>query len=340
MRIRRPDDWHVHLRDGSMLAATVPDTARTFRRAVVMPNLVPPVQDRDGIQAYRSRIEAHIPAGSNFEPLMTAYLTSATTPEVLREAKDELFAVKLYPANATTNSASGLQRIEDGWPVFEAMQSLGIPLLVHGEVTDAEVDFFDREKVFIERHLAPIVRDFPGLKVVLEHITTADAVDFVREARDGVGATITPHHMELTRNDLFAGGLRPHHYCLPVAKRARHRDAVAAAACSGEAKFFLGTDSAPHTRAKKEQDCGCAGIFSAPTAMAVYAEVFSARGAIEKLEAFASLNGPRFYGVPVNEDFIELDETAWTPETWRETADGPVRQYRGGAEIGWSVTVP
>lgn len=321
-----------------MLAATVPDTAKTFRRAVVMPNLIPPVQDVDGVRAYRARIEAHIPEGSNFEPLMTAYLTSATSPAHLEAAKDDLFAVKLYPANATTNSASGLRRIDDGWPVFEAMEKLEIPLLVHGEVTDPDVDFFDREAVFIERHLKPIVRDFPGLKVVLEHITTSDAVDFVRAARAGVAATITPHHMELTRNDLFAGGLRPHHYCLPVAKRARHRDAVAQAACSGEAKFFLGTDSAPHTKASKEQDCGCAGIFSAPTAMAVYAEAFAAQGASDKLEAFASLNGPAFYGLPVNEEFIELEAKPWTPDTWRETAEGPVRQYRGGAEIQWSVT--
>jgi dihydroorotase len=338
LTLRLPDDWHLHLRDGEVLTAVLPDTVRHFGRAIVMPNLRPPVVTADQIAGYRDRILAAVPSGMSFEPLMTAYVTSSLTPDQLREshARGLLAAAKLYPAHATTNSDAGLVRIEDGNACFETLQELGLPLLVHGEVTDSDVDVFDREKVFIDRHLAPLVERFPNLKVVFEHITTQEAVQFVREAREGVAATITPHHIELSRNDLFAGGLRPHHYCLPVAKRAQHRDAVRRAACSGHPRFFLGTDSAPHLVETKETDCGCAGIYSAPTALSVYAEVFEREGALDRLEAFASLHGPAFYGRPPHEERIRLVRRPPSSQLWREAAGSRIRVYRGES-LSWSV---
>ncbi|HLI20937.1 MAG TPA: dihydroorotase, partial [Stellaceae bacterium] len=312
--LRRPDDWHVHLRDGAMLKAVAPYTARTFARAIVMPNLVPPVTTVAAAEAYRQRILAALPAelggpsrqAKSFTPLMTCYLTDDASPqEIERGFKAGVFtAVKLYPAHATTNSASGVTDLKNCRPVLAALERIGMPLLIHGEVTDPEIDVFDREAVFIERVLKLLVRDFPGLKVVLEHVTTEDAVDFVRAAGPNVAATITAHHLVINRNALFAGGLRPHMYCLPIAKRETHRRALRLAATSGDPKFFLGTDSAPHPIHDKEKDCGCAGIFSAPAALEIYASVFDEENALGQLEAFASLNGPAFYGLPANEDRI------------------------------------
>lgn len=306
--IRRPDDWHVHLRDGAMLEAVAPHTARQFARAIVMPNLDPPVTTAAAAAAYRERIRAA--AGSpGFTPLMTCYLTDDADPsELARGFEAGVFAAaKLYPAHATTNSAQGVTAIANIYPALEAMQSVGMPLLVHGEVTDPEVDVFDREAVFIDRVFSRLVRDFPGLKMVFEHITTAEAADFVMASGSNVAATVTPQHLHINRNALFAGGLRPHAYCLPVAKRERHRRAVRRAATSGSPKFFLGTDSAPHAVEKKEADCGCAGIFNAPFALESYAAAFEEEGALDRLEAFASENGPRFYGLPLNEGRVALE---------------------------------
>jgi dihydroorotase len=307
LTIRRPDDWHVHLRDGEMLGAVAPYTARQFARAIVMPNLDPPVTSVEAADAYRQRIVAA--AGEGFTPLMTCYLTDDTDPdEIARGFEERVWvAAKLYPANATTNSARGVTDVRNIRAALERMQSIGMPLLVHGEVTDPEVDVFDREAIFIERVLAPLTRDFPQLKIVLEHITTAEAADFVRDAGPNLAATVTPHHLVINRNALFAGGLRPHAYCLPVAKRERHREAARKAATSGSPKFFLGTDSAPHARLAKESACGCAGIFNAPFALESYAAVFDEENALARLEAFASENGPRFYGLPVNEDKVTLE---------------------------------
>src|SRR5215831_8156938 len=311
--LRRPDDWHAHLRDGGMLATVLPYTARQFARAIVMPNLVPPVTTVAAARAYRERILAALPAGSDFTPLMTCYLTDATDPEeVARGYQEGVFAaVKLYPAHATTNSASGVTDYDRVTPVLERMVGPGMPLLIHGEVTDPTVDVFDREAVFIERVLAPLIRAVPGLKVVFEHVTTADAVAFVEATPDNLGATITPHHLVINRNALFQGGLRPHAYCLPVAKRERHRLALRRAAASGDRRFFLGTDSAPHPARDKEAACGCAGIFAAPAALESYAAVFDAEGALDKLEAFASLNGPAFYGLPANTETVTLVREPW-----------------------------
>ncbi len=307
LTIRRPDDWHVHLRDGELLARVAPYTARQFARAIVMPNLVPPVTSVEAAAAYRDRIRAA--AGEGFEPLMTFYLTDETDPEEIARgfAEGVWIAAKLYPAGATTNSASGVTAIRHIHSALERMQACRMVLCVHGEVTDPDVDVFDREAVFIERVLAPLVDDFPDLKIVFEHITTAEAADFVRDAPPTVAATITPQHLHINRNALFAGGLRPHAYCLPVAKRERHRLAVRQAAVSGSPKYFLGTDSAPHARSAKESACGCAGIFNAPNALESYAAVFEEEGALDRLEGFASVHGANFYGLPLNPGQVTLE---------------------------------
>jgi dihydroorotase len=307
LTIRRPDDWHVHLRDGDMLKTVAPYTARQFARAIVMPNLAPPITTVDAAAAYRKRIAAA--AGTNFTPLMTAYLTDDISAEEIARGFEEKvwIAAKLYPAGATTNSASGVTDITRIRPVLERMERIGMVLCVHGEVTDPAVDIFDREAVFIDRVLSKAVSDFPGLKIVFEHITTADAADFVLSAGPNIAATVTPQHLVINRNAIFAGGLRPHSYCLPVAKREEHRLAVRKAATSGSAKFFLGTDSAPHGRGAKESACGCAGIFNAPFALESYATVFDQEGALDSFEAFASENGPRFYGLPLNEGTVTLE---------------------------------
>ena len=309
LTIRQPDDWHVHLRDGAMLQAVAPATAAQFARAIVMPNLRPPVTTVAAASAYRERIRAALPDGSGFTPLMTAYLTDSIDPaEIERGFTGGVWsAAKLYPAGATTNSDSGVTAIARIEPVLAVMERIGMPLLIHGEVTDTEIDIFDREAVFIERVLQPLLTRHPGLKVVLEHITTSDAADFVRSGPATLAATITPHHLHINRNAMFAGGLRPDFYCLPVAKRELHRIALRAAATSGNPKFFLGTDSAPHGREAKESACGCAGIFNAPFAIESYAAVFEQEHALEKLEAFASEFGPRFYGLPLNEGTITLE---------------------------------
>jgi dihydroorotase len=337
--LRRPDDWHVHLRDGAMLQAVLPATARVFARAIVMPNLVPPVTSVAAAEAYRARIRAALPKGADFTPLMTCYLTDDARPdEIERGFKSGVFtAVKLYPANATTNSAAGVTDLKQCRAVLGKMQELGMPLLIHGEVTDPLVDVFDRERVFIERVLTHLVRDFPALKIVLEHVTTKDAVEFVRGEGPNIAATITAHHLIINRNALFAGGLRPHMYCLPVAKRESHRLALRDAATSGEAKFFLGTDSAPHPVHDKEKDCGCAGIFSAPVALETYAQVFDEEDALGELEAFASLNGPRFYRLPPNEERITLKREAWTVPAEIAGEAGPVKVFRGGERVWWRI---
>jgi len=337
--IRRPDDWHVHLRDGGMLRAALPFTARQFARAIVMPNLVPPVTAVAAAAAYRARIRAALPPGSDFTPLMTCYLTDATDADELARgfAEKVWVAAKLYPANATTNSAAGVTDIARLRGVLETMQRIGMPLLVHGEVTDAEVDIFDREAVFIERVLALLSRDFPALKIVLEHVTTAEGVAFVEGAGPNVAATITPHHMRLNRNALFAGGLRPHAYCLPVAKRERHRRAVRAAATSGSPSFFLGTDSAPHARARKESDCGCAGIFNAPFALESCAEMFAEDGALGRLEAFASVNGAQFYGLPLNEGTITLVRQPCDVPERLPAGDDELVPFLAGETLAWRL---
>ena len=309
LTIRRPDDWHVHLRDGEMLRKVAPYTARQFGRAIVMPNLVPPITTVEAAEAYRERIREA--AGPGFEPLMTCYLTDQTSADELERGHREgaWIAAKLYPAGATTNSASGVTDIRNIYPALERMQSIGMVLCVHGEVTDPAVDVFDREAVFIDRVLSRVASDFPALKIVFEHITTAEAVAFVESSGAIVGATVTPQHLMINRNAIFAGGLRPHAYCLPVAKREKHRLAVRKAATSGSAKFFLGTDSAPHAREAKESACGCAGIFNAPYALESYVTVFEEESALDKLEAFASINGARFYGLPVNEESVTLERS-------------------------------
>ena len=312
LTLRRPDDWHVHLRDGDMLCAVAPFTARQFARAIIMPNLVPPVTSVEAARGYRQRIREA--AGPGFEPLMTCYLTDEADPdEIERGFREGVWvAAKLYPAGATTNSASGVTDVRNIYPALERMQKIGMVFCVHGEVTDPDVDVFDREAVFIDRILRALVRDFQGLKIVLEHITTTEAADYVREAGPNIGATITPQHLMLNRNALFAGGLRPHAYCLPVVKREQHRLAVRAAATSGSPKFFLGTDSAPHARHAKESGCGCAGIFNAPFALEAYATVFEEEGALDRLEGFTSENGARFYGMPLNEGAVTLEQAEVT----------------------------
>lgn len=342
LTLTRPDDWHLHLRDGDMLARVLPDTARQFARAIVMPNLVPPVTTVALAGAYRDRILAALPAGLAFEPLMTLYLTEHTSPQDIAEAKASGFvhAVKWYPAGATTNSDAGVSNIERCAATLQAMQDHDLPLLVHGEVTGADVDVFDREAVFIETLLKPLLQRFPKLRVVLEHITTRQAAEFIAAAPANVAATITPHHLLMNRNALFTGGLRPHHYCLPVLKREEHRRALVDAATGGSAKFFLGTDSAPHTRGAKESACGCAGMYSAHAALELYAEVFEAENALDKLEAFASFHGPDFYRLPRNSDRITLVRETWTlPAQLGEGADALV-PLRAGTELAWRLKTP
>jgi dihydroorotase len=333
LTIRRPDDWHVHLRDGAMLQAVAPWTARQFARAIVMPNLVPPVTSVDAAAAYRDRIAAA--AGDGFTPLMTCYLTDrASGDELARGHADGVWvAAKLYPAGATTNSASGVTDIRNIYPALERMQAIGMPLLLHGEVTDPDVDVFDREAVFIDRILSGLVDDFPDLKIVLEHITTAEAADFVRDAPATVAATITPQHLHINRNALFAGGLRPHAFCLPVAKREKHRLEVRKAAVSGSPKFFLGTDSAPHSRQAKENSCGCAGIFNAPFALESYLQIFEEEDAIDRFEGFASEHGPRFYGLPLNEGTVTFQRVdVSVPEAF----EGLV-PFHAGQTLNWRI---
>tara|TARA_R110000824_G_scaffold77682_1_gene196398 strand:- start:687 stop:1733 length:1047 start_codon:yes stop_codon:yes gene_type:complete len=340
LTLRQPDDWHVHFRDGAMMAAVVPFTARQMARAIVMPNLVPPVTTAALAAAYRDRILAAVPEGIDFIPLMTAYLTDNTDPDDLAAGFRDgvLTAVKYYPAGATTNSDSGVTSIDNVYPVLERMAEIGMPLLVHGEVTDADIDVFDREAVFIERTLAPLAARLPGLKIVFEHITTADAAAFVEGAGANVAATVTAHHLVINRTDIFRGGIRPHLYCLPIAKREVHRQALVKATTSGNAKFFLGTDTAPHAAHAKETACGCAGIFSAPAAIEVYAEVFDKAGALDKLEAFASLNGPTFYGLPVNEETITLERKPWEqPEAVDLPGGDRLVSFRGGETLSWRL---
>ena len=339
--IRQPDDWHVHFRDGAMLQSAVPFTARQFRRAIVMPNLVPPVTTVDAARAYRDRISVAVPDGIDFEPLMTAYLTDTIDAgELARGAEEGVFsAVKLYPAGATTNSDSGVTDLKKITGVLECMQAVGLPLLLHGEVTDPEIDIFDREARFIEQKLIGLRADFPELKVVLEHATTKDAVDYVLSQDGHMGCTITAHHLVINRTDIFKGGIRPHLYCLPIAKREVHRQALRAAATSGDKRFFLGTDTAPHPVHEKESDCGCAGIFSAPTAMEVYTQVFDEEGALDKLEAFASINGPDFYGLAVNEGTVTLVRDVVEVPERVETAEGEiVMVFRPDAGLNWRIT--
>ncbi len=340
--IRRPDDWHVHLRDGEMLKGVAPFTARQFARAIVMPNLDPPVTDVAAAQAYRQRILEALPEASAFMPLMTCYLTDHTDPaEVSRGFTEGVFAAcKLYPANATTNSAQGVTEARNIYPVLEEMQRIGMPLLIHGEVTDPEVDIFDREPVFIERVLSRLIANFPALKIVLEHVTTAEAVDFIESAGPNLAATVTPHHLIINRNALLAGGIRPHAYCLPVAKRERHRQAVRRAATSGSPKFFLGTDSAPHAVDQKESACGCAGIFNAPFALEAYATVFEEEGALDRLEDFASENGPRFYGLPLNEEQVVLERQDVTVPGAVPAGGTRVVPFLAGKTLPWRLREP
>ena len=342
LTIRRPDDWHLHLRDGNMLRAVLPETARHFGRAIIMPNLVPPVVTAAQASAYRERIMAALPDGMQFEPLMTLYLTETTDPADVRAAFESGIAkaVKLYPAGATTNSASGVRDFEKVRPVLDTMAEIGMPLCVHGEVTDSSIDIFDREAVFIDKVLKPLRKKVPDLKVVMEHVTTEDAVDYVRDNHKNLAATITTHHLIINRNHILAGGIKPHYYCLPVAKREAHRVALVQAAVSGDQRFFLGTDSAPHTDPNKLQACGCAGIFTAPNTMSCLAEVFAAAGQLKKLEAFASLNGPRFYGLPPNEQTITLHKgDPVTYPTHIATDDGPVTVFDPGFDLHWRVEV-
>lgn len=341
LTIPRPDDWHLHLRDGAMLQAVLPESARHFGRAIIMPNLVPPVVTGAQAAAYRDRIFAALPEGAVFEPLMTLYLTEDTDPaDVAAAAQSGLVkAVKLYPAGATTNSASGVSNFDTVRPVLERMAEIGLPLCVHGEVTDSEIDIFDREAVFIDRVLDPIRRATPGLRVVMEHITTAEAADYVRAGGPDLAATITTHHLVINRNHILAGGIRPHYYCLPVAKRDTHRKALVAAATSGEACFFLGTDSAPHLDGAKETACGCAGCFTATNTMSVLAEVFERAGTLAQMEGFVARHGPAFYRLPVNTDTLTL--TRGDPVTYPthiETGDGPVTVFDPGFDLHWTVS--
>ena len=339
LTITRPDDWHLHLRDGATLASVLPHTARQFARAIVMPNLKPPVTTTAMAAAYCDRILAALPAGMAFEPLMTLYLTDDTKPDEIRRAKDSGFihAVKLYPAGATTNSAAGVTDLRKCRTALEAMQEVGMPLLVHGEVTDQDIDLFDREAVFIERVMQPLRSDMPELKVVFEHITTRDAAQYVAEAGDKTAATITAHHLLYNRNEIFKGGIRPHYYCLPVLKREIHRQALVAAATSGSAKFFLGTDSAPHAKDLKEHACGCAGCYTASHALELYAQAFDQVGALDKLEAFAAFNGPAFYSLPRNQGAVTLKRESWTLPQDYAMGDSIVVPLNAGEAIGWKL---
>ncbi|AMN47657.1 dihydroorotase [Steroidobacter denitrificans] len=339
LRILRPDDWHLHVRDGAHLTSIVPFTAKRFARAVIMPNLKPPVTHVDMARAYRERILAAVPANLTFEPLMTLYLTNTTSAADLRAARDSGFVIgaKLYPAGATTHSDAGVSAIERIYPALEAMQEYDLVLQVHGEATDAAVDVFDREKVFIERVLAPLAERFPALRIVFEHITTREAVQFVHSARTGVAATLTPQHLLLNRNALFQGGIRPHHYCLPVLKREADRRALIDAATSEDARFFLGTDSAPHARHTKENACGCAGVFSAHAAIELYAEAFEEAGCLERLQAFAAERGADFYGLPRNTSFITLERATWMPPPAYRFDQDELVPFRAGESIRWRL---
>lgn len=339
LTLTRPDDWHLHLRDGDGLKAVLPDTAKQFARAIVMPNLRPPVTTAEAALAYYQRIKQALPAGLTFEPLMTLYLTDNTPAQeiVAARASGVVQAVKLYPAGATTNSDSGVTSLHKCAGALAEMEKQGMPLLIHGEVTDGEVDVFDREKVFIERHLQPLLKDFPGLKVVFEHITTQDAAAFVAAGPANLAATITAHHLLMNRNDMFSGGMRPHHYCLPVLKRETHRLALVQAAISGSGKFFLGTDSAPHPKSAKEASCGCAGMYTAHAAIELYAEAFEEAGALDQLQGFASEFGADFYGLPRNREQITLRKVAWqVPETI-PFADDVLVPLRAGQTIAWKL---
>ncbi len=341
LTIRRPDDWHLHLRDGAMLKAVLPETARHFARAIIMPNLVPPVVRGEDAALYRDRILAALPESMTFEPLMTLYLTENTDPSdvAAAHASGLVKAVKLYPAGATTNSASGVRDFDKVRGVLEEMAEIGLPLCVHGEVTDPEIDIFDREAVFIDRILDPVRRATPRLRVVMEHITTKNGVDYARAGGVDLGATITTHHLVINRNHILVGGIKPHYYCLPVAKREEHRLALREAATSGDACFFLGTDSAPHIDPLKENACGCAGCFTATNTLSILAEVFETDGALDKLESFTSLNGPKFYRLPVNDDHVTL--TKGDPVTYPgkiDSGDGPVTVFDPGFPLHWHVT--
>ncbi|WP_373001828.1 dihydroorotase [Marinobacter sp.] len=338
MTLTRPDDWHLHVRDGDILSDVVPATAACFGRAIIMPNLVPPVTTAADAMAYRERILAAA-GGRAFEPLMTLYLTESMTPDTILEAKAAgVVAAKLYPAGATTNSDSGVKDIRNIYPVLEAMADCGMLLLVHGEVTDADIDIFDREKVFLERVLAPTLEAFPNLKVVLEHITTADSAEFVRQhGGDNLGATLTPQHLMYNRNHMLVGGIRPHLYCLPILKRNRHQQALRDAVASGDKRFFLGTDSAPHAKDRKEAACGCAGCYSAYGAIGLYADIFEELGILDKLEAFASFNGADFYGLPRNTDTITLVREPWTMAEQLPLSDGTIVPLKAGETVNWRL---
>lgn len=338
LTITRPDDWHLHVRDGDILRDVVPATAACFGRAIIMPNLVPPVTTAEQALAYRERILAAA-AGTGFNPLMTLYLTEKTTPQIIHEASAAgIVACKLYPAGATTNSASGVTDIRRIWPVLEAMAECGMKLLVHGEVTDPDIDIFDREKVFLERVLSPVLDRIPELKVVLEHITTADAAAFVRTHSGGnLAATITPQHLMYNRNHMLVGGIHPHLYCLPVLKRNRHQQALLDVLVSGDRRFFLGTDSAPHPRNRKESSCGCAGCYSAPGAIGLYADIFESLGILDRLEAFASFNGPDFYGLPRNPDTITLVRAPWTMPEELPLGKETIVPLKAGETINWRL---
>ena len=338
--LTRPDDWHLHLRDGEALASVLPHTARQFGRAIVMPNLKPPVTTVEQAAAYRARILAAVPAGMNFEPLMTLYLTDNTPASEITKAAASGFvkAVKLYPAGATTNSDAGLTAIEKAYDTLAEMERVGLPLLVHGEVTDQAIDLFDREKVFIDTVLAPLIQRFPKLRVVMEHITTKDAAEFVASTPANVAATITAHHLLYNRNAIFQGGVRPHWYCLPVLKRETHREALVAAAISGNPKFFLGTDSAPHAKQTKEAACGCAGCYTAYAAIELYAEAFEKAGALDKLEGFASFHGPDWYGLPRNADTVTLVKEDWVvPASYAYLSTDDIVPLRAGETLGWKM---
>jgi len=337
--IQTPDDWHLHFRDDDMLQETVPATARCFKRAIVMPNLVPPVTNAEMVNEYRNRILAARPQGSDFEPLMTLYLTNTTTTQDIADAKAAgTIAAKLYPAGATTNSDAAVSALDALFPIFEEMQRQGMLLLIHGEVTENHIDIFDREKEFIDRHLARIVDAFPGLKIVFEHITTKDAVEFVLNASDNVAATITPQHLLLNRNDLLVGGVRPHNYCLPVLKRNIHQQALREVVATGNKKFFLGTDSAPHEKHRKESACGCAGCYSAWSALELYTQVFDELGALDKLEGFTSHHGPDFYGLPRNKGTVTLVREQWTiPEQITLPNGNPIVPFFGGQPCEWKI---
>jgi len=341
LTIRRPDDWHVHLRDGNLMKGVVDYTARQFARAIVMPNLSPPVTDVAAAVAYRERILAALPEGRDFTPLMTCYLTDRTDPDELARgfAEGVFTAAKLYPANATTNSAHGVSDIANIMPVLERMAQIGMVLCIHGEMTDAAIDIFDREAVFIERTLSALVRQLPELRLVLEHVTTQEAVSFVDAAGPNVAATITPQHLHINRNAMLVGGIRPHAYCLPVAKREKHRLALRKAATSGSPKYFLGTDSAPHARHLKEAACGCAGIFNAPFALESYAAVFEEEGALDRFEGFASEHGPRFYNLPLNEGSVTLEKASCEVPATIDASGTPIVPFHAGETLGWRLTI-